>query len=80
MTMIATKLGVGIAGCAIAAASLLTVAPAEAAPVTVPAAPVVLGPGNVPLKWGHGGGGDFIRDFIKFEQFLDHCKPYHCRI
>ena len=53
MTRIATKLGVGIAGCAVAAAaSLLPVAPAEAAPVTVPAAPVVLGPANVPLQVG----------------------------
>ena len=85
-TRIATKLGVGIAGCAVAAAaSLQPVAPAEAAPVTVPAAPVVLGPGNVPLKgwfgsgWFGSGGGDLLQDFINFEQFLDkifHRGPY----
>jgi hypothetical protein len=55
-TRIATKLGVGIAGCAVAAAAILPVAPAEAAPVTVPAAPVVVGPSNVPMHWF--GGGD----------------------
>jgi hypothetical protein len=44
----ATKLRVGIAAAAVAA-SLVSVAPAEAAPVVAPAAPVVLGPANVPL-------------------------------
>lgn len=48
MTGIATKLGVGTAGCAIAvAASLSSVAPAQAAPVAAPAAPVVFA--DVPL-------------------------------
>jgi hypothetical protein len=50
MTRIVTKLGVGTAGCAIAvAASLMSVAPAEAAPVQAPAAPVVFGPADAPL-------------------------------
>jgi hypothetical protein len=50
MTRIATKLGVGAAGCAIAVAAVLTsVAPAEAAPVPAPAAPVVFGSADVPL-------------------------------
>jgi hypothetical protein len=48
MTSIGTKLGVGTAGCAIAvAASLSSVAPAQAAPVAAPAAPVVFA--DVPL-------------------------------
>ena len=60
MTRIATKLGVGIAGCAVAAAaSLISVAPAQAAPVTVPAAPVVLGPGNVSQDWFGSDDGFF---------------------
>ena len=68
MTRIATKLGVGIAGCAVAAtASLIAVAPAEAAPVTVSAAPVVLGPGNVPQDWF--GPGPLLGFFF-------HCGPY----
>jgi hypothetical protein len=50
MTSIGTKLGAGTAGCAIAvAASLTSVAPAAAAPVTAPAAPVVFGQVDVPL-------------------------------
>jgi hypothetical protein len=50
MTRIATKLGVGTVGCAIAvAASLSSVAPAGAAPVPAPAAPVVFGQADVPL-------------------------------
>jgi hypothetical protein len=50
MTRIATKLGVGTAGCAIAvAAGLMSVAPAGAAPVPAPAAPVVFGQADVPL-------------------------------
>jgi hypothetical protein len=50
MTSIATKLGAGTAGCAIAvAASLTSVAPAQAAPVAAPAAPVVFGQVDVPL-------------------------------
>src|SRR5258707_15775516 len=51
MTRIATKLGVGTAGCAIAfAASLMSVAPAGATPVVPPpAAPVVFGQADVPL-------------------------------
>ena len=45
--MIASNtLRAGIAGCAIAAAATLTsVAPAQAAPVAAPAAPVILGTG-----------------------------------
>jgi hypothetical protein len=50
MTSIGTKLGAGTAGCAIAvAASLTSVAPAQAAPVAAPAAPVVFGQVDVPL-------------------------------
>jgi ABC-type glycerol-3-phosphate transport system substrate-binding protein len=61
MTKTATKLGVGIAGCAVAAAaSLISGAPAQAAPVTVPAAPV-----NVSQSWF---GGDFFQDI---DQFFD---------
>ena len=67
MVRIATKLGVGIAGCAVAAAaSLISVAPAQAAPVA-PAAPVVLGPGNVPQDW-------FGPDLLLGLFF--HCGPY----
>jgi hypothetical protein len=53
MSTIATKLQIGTAGCAVAVvASLMSVAPAQAAPaVAAPVAPVVLGPADVPLDW-----------------------------
>jgi hypothetical protein len=75
MIRTATKLGVGIAGCAFAAAtSLMSVAPAQAAPVTAPAAPVVLGPGNASQSWF----------FNEFDEFLDHffveCYPEGDRV
>ena len=54
MSTIATKLQVGIAGCAVAAAASLTsVAPAEAAPVPAPATPAVFG--DAPLQPLLGG-------------------------
>lgn len=66
MTTIGTKIGVGVAGAALAtAASLVTVAPAQAAPaVPVPASPVVMpmpaSPAVVPMpaspvQLGFGG-------------------------
>jgi hypothetical protein len=93
MTRIATKLGVGIAGCAIAAsASLMSVPPAQAAPVA-PAAPVVLGPADVPLDWWGSprlsspdllgsfrpvGDRDRIFDFDDFFHFhFFPCYPHH---
>jgi hypothetical protein len=66
MTTVATKLGVAVAGCAIAAAASLTaVAPAQAAPTTVPvpAAPAVLGPGGAPQWFWGQGSNDLLRVF-----------------
>lgn len=67
MTTIANKLGVAVAGCAIAAAASLTsVAPAAAAPTTVPvpAAPAVLGPGGAPqFFFGWKGSPDILKTF-----------------
>ncbi|MCW2690193.1 MAG: hypothetical protein JWR37_5083 [Mycobacterium sp.] len=62
MTKFATKVRVGIAGCAIAvAASLTSVAPAEAAPVVpAPATPAVLGPADVPMGFGWWWGSDGV--------------------
>src|SRR5689334_25431751 len=52
MGTISKKVSVGIAGCAIAAAATLTpMAPAQAAPVPVPASPAVLGHADVPAGW-----------------------------
>jgi hypothetical protein len=67
--MIASKLRVGIAGCAIAAAASLTsVAPAQAAPVAVPAAPVILGSADVPLSgwWNFPKSSDLLGGFKLF--------------
>ena len=78
MTMIAKKLRVGLAGCAIAAAASLTsVAPAEATPAPAPAAPMYLGPADVPQTWwllpklGHS---DLLRGFKPFHGFI---FPHH---
>lgn len=91
MTTIANKVGVAVAGCAIAAAASLTsVAPAQAAPTTVPvpAAPAALGPGGAPeLPWfGHWkgwdrGSSDMLRGNKPFLGFLfkwiNHPGCYH---
>jgi hypothetical protein len=69
MTTIANKLGVAVAGCAIAAAASLTsVAPAQAAPtVPAPAAPAVLGSGGAAefpwFGWGSKGSADMLGKF-----------------
>lgn len=73
MTNIAMRFKVGLAACAVAAsASLVPIAPAEAAPVPAPASPVLLvpapatpvlfGPSDVPLTgwWWKSGHTDLL--------------------
>jgi hypothetical protein len=74
MARIATKLRIGVAGCAVAAAAaVLPVAPAEAAPVTVP----MHWFGGGSSGWFGGGsshGGDLQRDIFVFFSFFH--RPY----
>ena len=70
--MIATKLRVGLAGCAIAAAASLTsVAPAEATPAPAPAAPMYLGPADVPQTWW------LLPKLLHSHDLLHGFKPFH---